>query len=285
MGRPVPPTTLQDREAKVQALIERMSAGVAEAIASGEHWREVLRRQARFHQYSFGNQLLIAMQCPHATQVAGYRAWQRRGRQVRKGEKGIAILAPIRVRKEDEETGEERWILVGFRTEYVFDISQTEGEGNLPSVEDRLGWRAEEAFDGLKRFSEARGTRVEVRPTGSSALGYFHPGANLIVISPSQTGPWAVKVLAHEVAHSLLHPQGYLTKPRPQAEMEAESVAFVVMSALGFDDRQMQWDSFTYVADWNPKPKEVIEAGDRIAKAAREILAGLLGSAEGEAAA
>src|SRR5262249_33643204 len=111
---------------------ERLAAAI-DSLVSSDSWTKWLESRARFHDYSLGNTLLIAFQRPDATQVAGYKTWQSMGRQVRKGEKGIAILAPMVRRVKDDETGEYRDVLdddgrriVRFRTVYVFDIAQTE---------------------------------------------------------------------------------------------------------------------------------------------------------------
>src|SRR5579875_306860 len=162
MARQFPVSSIEDRQAKVQALIERMAQGVGSVVESPESWRDVLARQARFHTYSFGNQLLIAMQRPEATQVAGYVTWQKAGRQVRRGEKGIAILAPVTVKKtreRDDGTEESWWQLVGFRVEYVFDIAQTDPipgrvQDDAPAP---ITWAVDGAWLALKRYAESRG--------------------------------------------------------------------------------------------------------------------------------
>lgn len=274
-------TTPDDREAKVQSLIGRMAEGVAAALRDPEGWKAALRHQARFHTYSFGNQLLIAVQRPDATRVAGYRTWQAAGRQVRKGEKGIGILAPVVVNKrEKDENGEEteRRALVGFRAEHVFDIAQTDPIPGKPQAEpDPISIAADLAFADLKRHAEGQGLTVRVASAGDGCRGYYRPADRLIVVDPSNEGAWATKVLCHELAHSVLHPEGYDAgddpKPRDLAELEAESTAFVVMSALGLETKDLAWYSFGYVAGWHPEPKAVVAAGERIAKAARVMIA------------
>lgn len=120
------PHPLEMPNQKVKALYEKLKAGVI-ALTSSEVWAEYLRFQSRFHRYSFGNALLIYLQKPDATYVAGYKTWQKMGRQVKKGEKGIAIFAPqmVKVRKVQEDSGEEveESRLAGFRVAYVFDVS------------------------------------------------------------------------------------------------------------------------------------------------------------------
>jgi antirestriction protein ArdC len=278
------------RDEKVQELIDRMADGVAQAIADPSRWQAALRRQARFHTYSWGNQLLIAVQRPQATQVAGYRTWQRLGRQVRKGEKGIAILAPMTVRKtvEDEETGETRTVYqcVGFRVEYVFDIAQTDPiPGKAERTPEPLTLPILDAWAKLVEYAEGRGLRVTIGPTGD-ARGWYNSATREIRVSATLEGAWRVRTLAHEIAHSILHPLGYDAgeepRPRDQAELEAESTAFVVLSALGINTDEVQWYSFGYVAGWRPKPEEVVAAGNRIAKAAKMMIEAVLGKEERE---
>ncbi len=289
-----PKPSVEDREAKVQGLIGRMSDGVAAALANPEAWKTALRRQARFHRYSFGNQILIAVQAPGATQVAGYRTWQAAGRQVRKGEKGLAILAPMIVSKRETDTEGrevERHVLVGFRAEHVFDIAQTDAMAGHEQAQapEPFALAADLAFADLRRFAEGEGLTVEVRYSGEPDVhGYYQPATRAIVVDPRFPGLMRCKTLAHEIAHSILHPQGYDAgenpKPRGLAELEAESTAFVVLSALGLETADLEWYSFGYVAGWHPEPKAVLAAGERIAKAARAMIAAVLG-ARGEGAA
>lgn len=287
-------TTPEDREAKVQGLIARMSEGVARAIANPEGWRAALRRQARFHSYSFGNQMLIAVQRGDATRVAGYQAWRAAGRQVRKGEKGIGILAPMVVRKREADAAgveTERRVVVGFRVEHVFDIAQTDSvPGKAQDEPDPIGIAADMVFGDLKRYAEGQGLTVRVACAGGNGVrGYYEPATRSIVVDPGNEGAWAAKVLAHEIAHSILHPDGYSAgadpRPRELAELEAESAAYVVVAALGLETEALEWYSFGYVAGWHPEPKAVVAAGERIAKAARAMIAAVVGAREGQAAA
>jgi hypothetical protein len=119
-------------EKKQQEALELLEQGIKDLSESG-NWEEYLKVQSRFHRYSFRNVIMILSQCPDATHVAGYRAWQDMGRQVRKGEKAIAILAPIIRKVEDEKTGEEVRRMTGVKGSSVFDIAQTEGD-ELPEI-------------------------------------------------------------------------------------------------------------------------------------------------------
>jgi hypothetical protein len=175
---------------RTEELLQRLTEGV-EQLTSSEAWLRYLDMQRRFHSYSFANCLLIAMQRPEATRVAGFRRWLELGRHVRKGEKGIAILAPIvsRVKVLDEESGDERTLVSAprsFRVVHVFDVAQTEGDelpevpvtrltgddpagaySQLVDVAHSLGFRVEEDYltgsrNGDCNFAE-RLIRVEVR--------------------------------------------------------------------------------------------------------------------------
>ncbi|MHB1870807.1 MAG: ArdC-like ssDNA-binding domain-containing protein [Steroidobacteraceae bacterium] len=278
MGKAWAPKSDSDRQAEVDGLIKRMGDGVAAAIKSPETWRAALKRQAHFHSYSFGNQLLIVAQCPQASQVAGYVTWQQHGRQVRKGEQAIAILAPMLVTK-DKDTEEERKVLVGFRVARVFDVSQTDaipGAKVTDPTPPELLADAGEAWTLLEAFSFGRGVPIVREWTGSARGYYAHQPSRKIAVRADLEGPWAVKTEAHEIAHSILHPEGYAAgedpKPRDLAELEAESTAFVVLSALGLETPELEWYSFGYVAGWHPDAKAVMAAGERIAKAARAML-------------
>ena len=154
---------------RVEDALERLEAGVSR-ILDGEEFKRYLSVAAKFHHYSANNCLMILMQRPDATRVAGYRAWQSMGRQVRKGEKGIYILAPISrkvAEDEDSEAGEAVRALVGFKTTTVFDVSQTDGEDATRSAaaggsgprggRQRLRpW----VYEGLRNFCEAEGVDV-----------------------------------------------------------------------------------------------------------------------------
>jgi hypothetical protein len=260
---------------KTDELLQRLADGV-DQLTSSDEWLRYLDVQRRFHHYSFGNCILIALQRPEATRVAGFHRWLELGRHVRKGEKGIAILAPIvrRLKVEDED-GEQHTIASApraFRVVHVFDIAQTDGaelpaipvhklEGSDPDnlyarlcrVAASIGFSVEEDFlDGQNGDCnhELRRIRVEVRN------------------NPLQQ----VKTLSHELAHAILHGQreGLI---REQAELEAESVAYVVCADLGIDSATY---SFGYLASWSDGGKDVHRAisdsGRRIQQAAQLIL-------------
>jgi hypothetical protein len=159
----------------------------------------------RFHNYSFGNILEIALQNPDATRVAGLSAWNQLGRKVKKGERGICILAPmIGVRrKKDEEAQKEilaqnQAVLVGFRNAYVFDVSQTEGK-ELPELTEKITGGVGEYRERLIDFVIAQGIELEFKKSIAPALGMSYCGK--IAILPGQSAPEEFSTLVHELAH------------------------------------------------------------------------------------
>jgi hypothetical protein len=254
-------------------LLDRLTAGIT-ALCSSEQWQHWLRVQARFHPYSFANTVLIRQQRPEATQVAGFHTWRRMGRQVRRGETGIRILAPI-VRRAD--TSDSDATVVGFRAVVVFDLAQTDGDplpvpvthldGDDPA--DRFGQLAEVA--GLLGYTVERAGTL---PDGVN--GMCIPAERRILVSTRNRPAHQLKTLAHELAHAVLH-----TGPdRPDAvavrELEAESVAWIVCDALGVDASGF---SFGYVTHWAGGGVDAVEAirrcGTRIQRTAHQLLAAL----------
>jgi len=225
-------------------LIEKLEEGIKN-LTTSEEWQHYLASQARFSKYSFGNAMLIAWQRPTATQVAGFRAWQKMGRQVRKGEKAIWILAPMVYKVTDPKDGEERVVIRGFKSVPVFDVAQTDGD-DLPTVCNRLqGDDPDGLFDTLVSVAESIGYRVEVTILDAGINGDCTYSERRIRVETRNTPAQRVKTLAHELAHALLHEDR--TMPRALAELEAESVAYIVCQALGIDSGDY---SFGYVATW-----------------------------------
>jgi hypothetical protein len=185
--------------ANVQALIEQLEQGHSEGLTA------YLTAMGRFHNYSFGNILEIARQRPAATRVAGLYAWNQLGRKVKKGERGIRILAPVIGvrRKKDSEAEKEirtqnQAVLVGSRSAYVFDVSHTEGN-ELPELSERVTGNVGEYQDRLFDFISAQGITLEFKESIAPALGMSYGGR--IAILPGQGAGEEFSTLVHELAH------------------------------------------------------------------------------------
>ena len=214
--------------------------GLAELAASLAEGRSdaltgYLEAMSRFHDYSFGNCLLIVKQRPTATLVAGFHAWKKRGRSVMKGERGICILAPM-VRKSEDE-GEESKTVYGYRAVHVFDVAQTEGD-ELPDI-NRIGGDPGESLARLHAAAGRLGVEVGVEDHLDGADGVSTGGRVYLLRELSPAASFCT--LAHELAHELLHrgeDRKSLTKM--VKELEAESVAYVVSRAVGLDNALAQ---------------------------------------------
>jgi antirestriction protein ArdC len=257
-------------------LLEDLQAGIAE-LTTSEKWRQYLDVQSRFYSYSPNNVMLIQLQNPYATRVAGYRAWQALDHQVMAQETALRILAPMRYKKDEVSEGEDVREIRGFKLVPVFDISQTEGP-DLPDVVSKLeGLAPEGVFDRLTEFAHSIGFRVE-RPESleSGANGDTTHSSGLIRVVSSNSEAQQAKTLAHEIGHALLHDPEYLvTKDlsRGLKELEAESTAYVICTALGMDTSDY---SFGYVLGWTGGAPDAIEdikeSTGRIQKAATAVL-------------
>jgi hypothetical protein len=201
-----------------------------------------LKTIAKFHNYSFGNVLLIAFQKPDATHVAGFHTWRKLGRFVNKGEKGIAILAPItiRVKGDAHELGGNngvevvpvRQVIRGFKVVHVFDVSQTDGDPIAQFA--RISGSPCDYLERLRGLIAQHGIQLEYAPIPDGAEGFSDDGA--ITLRPDLDPAEEFAVLVHELAHELLHKKERRTETtRTVRETEAEAVAFVVSQAIGLD--------------------------------------------------
>lgn len=242
-------------------------------LSTSQAWLDAMVAAARFHKYSFGNWMLLWSQATTrettVTQVAGYRAWQGMGRQVRKGERSYKILAPM-TRKDDD--GDVK--VFGFRGASVFDIAQTDGEP-IPTVTPELleGSGNRDIIDVLDGMIIDAGYTIDYQPLGG-ANGVTNLTTKVVSIEASLDEAQQMKTLAHELAHVLMHTtvEGQ-SNPRSRLEIEAESVAYVVLAGIGVDTSRY---SVSYVAGWaddndDPVP-EMLAAAESIVKTARRIL-------------
>ncbi len=234
LSAPTPQTSKEAIQANVELLIEQLEAGHSDALTA------YLTAMGRFHRYSFGNILEIARQKPDATRVAGMYAWNQLGRKVKKGEKGIRILAPMmgtRRRKDTEQSQDatvtHKPVLVGFRSAYVFDVSQTDG-AELPAFSDKVTGEVGDYRTRLVDFLATQGIALEFKETIAPALGMSYGGR--IAILPGQAPAEEFSTLVHELAHEVLHKAERRTATtRTVRETEAEAVAFVVSQTIGLD--------------------------------------------------
>ncbi len=266
-------TTWRDSEMTAKnnhpELIEKLAEGISN-LTTSEEWQRYLDCQSRFHRYSFGNVLLIAAQCHEATQVAGFNAWRKMNRFVRKGEKAIYILAPMVYKNADAENGEDERVIRGFKFVPVFDVAQTDGE-ELTSICNRLdGEDPAGHYAQLLSVAQSLGFTVVDHEFDGSTNGDCNHAEHRIRVEVRNTPAQRVKTLAHEISHGLMHEK---FDSRAVAELEAESTAYVVCQSLGFDTSDY---SFGYVATWAGGGAQAI-AGikascERIQKAAATIL-------------
>ncbi|WP_328384358.1 ImmA/IrrE family metallo-endopeptidase (plasmid) [Micromonospora zamorensis] len=287
-----------ERQAKLAALHERIADEVGK-LTDGDQWRKWLAFAAKFHGYSFNNVMLIMSQRPDATWVAGYKRWaQVFDRQVRKREKGIAILAPISKRvsvgepqnqaedtkEPEEQTNPNVRVLHGFKPAYVFDISQTDGPDidvpagpTLADVTPQLltGEAPQGLWDELVRVATENGYTV-ARGHCNGANGFTDYTARLIKVRDDVDDAQAAKTMIHELGHMLMHTPddfgwGTTRGCRGEREVEAESVAFLVAEHYALDSSDY---TFAYVTGW--AQRAAVEAGqspeDIVRAAGRRIV-------------
>ena len=291
------------REERLKAVTDKLEAGVTELFEGGR-FADYLRTMSKFHQYSFGNIILISMQFPGASHVAGFHDWRRKfERHVKKGEKGIQILAPCSFRsateriKRDPVTRQPVLDANGrpvierrpagayrFTVVTVFDVSQTEGK-ELPEISSELTGTVgqyEHITGALEKLSPVPIVFEDI--PGATKKGYFSNMEGRIVIRPGMSQAQTLKTMIHEVAHAKLHAEPIEAalspdeqkKDRYTREVEAESVAYVVCQHFGVDTSDY---TFGYVAGWS-KGKELAELKaslDTIRATAAELIDGIEG--------
>lgn len=266
----------------IEEITETLETGVKE-VFNGAEYKAYLDFMSKFYDYSINNTILIFMQMPNASLVAGYQAWQKKfKRQVRKGEKSIKILAPIphkfkkEVEDEDGNIIEKEIKYTSYRAVNVFDISQTEGE-EVPNIAKELTGEVvgySELFNKLIEFSPVP---VEFENIQSGANGYFSHVDNRIAIKEGMAEQQTIKTLIHEISHAILHDKETgeeAEASRRTKEVQAESVAYVVCSSLGLDTSDY---SFGYVAGWSggKEVKELTASMEVIKKTAGTIIEAL----------
>lgn len=265
----------------IEEITKELEQGV-KGLFTSDSYKEYLDFMGKFHNYSVNNSILIFLQMPEASLVAGYQAWQKKfKRQVKKGEKGIRILAPVphKFTKEytngngEKEEKEISWNT--FRPVSVFDISQTEGD-EVPEICKDLTGSVKEYDKLIGKLIEFSPVKVEYEDIKSEAKGYFHQKENRIAIKIGMSEEQTVKTMLHEIAHSMLHGEDGEEKEadRRTKEVQAESVAYTVCRMLGLDTSEY---SFGYIAGWSEgkEAKELSASMEVIRKTANKIMEGV----------
>src|SRR5580658_316469 len=263
----------QKTKEAVDFLVAALESGHSEVLT------QYLGAMAKFHSYSFGNVMLIARQKPDATNVAGLRAWNSLGRFVKRGEKGIFILAPMVGRRStkdvatdeasEDATTEGKRTLYGFRAVYVFDVSQTEGK-DLPTLTevngDVSGYR-----ERLFKFVEAQSVEISFSERIAPAKGLSY-GGKIKLLSGMQPAE-EFSTLVHEIAHEMLHRGDRRTLTTKQVrETEAEAVAFVVCQSVGLQNGTASQD---YIQLWHGDANLLRESLEAVQQTAAVILGGI----------
>jgi antirestriction protein ArdC len=285
----------KDRNKKMKEIMERLEQGVKEIFTS-EMYMEYLKTMSQFHNYSFNNTLLIHLQKPDASLVAGYQAWQKKfKRQVRRGEKGIQIIAPAPIREKEEvekidpatmepvlkpdgtpETEEVVYTIPRFRITTVFDVSQTEGEP-LPELETpELTGSVENYEIFMRAIQDISPVPFRFDEIESGAKGYYSSTEKENVIQEGMSEMQTVKTSIHETTHAKLHDRDLMEelgekKDQMTREVEAESIAYTVCQHFGLDTSDY---SFPYIAGWssNKDMKELRASMDTIRRTAGEMI-------------
>lgn len=271
------PDTKKTNSGGIKNITDKLEAGIKDVFES-ERYKTWLNTMSRFHVYSLNNTILIAMQRPDATLVAGYDAWKKKfKRNVKKNEKGIQILAPTKYKQmvevdaydpnthellkdaQGEAVKEQKEVTrIGFKVVKVFDISQTEGEP-LPSigVNELTGdiKTYDDLVEVLKRTCPVSIAFEEIR---SGSKGYYHQADKNIVIQKDMSQIQTIKTMIHEMAHQRLHDKDENSdqqETKIQKEVEAESIAYVICQYFGIDTSEY---SFGYIVGWS-QGKEIPE--------------------------
>ena len=291
---------IKTEKQKVKEITDKLEEGLKELFES-EKYKNYLSTMSKFHNYSFNNTLLIALQRPDASLVAGYQAWQKNfNRHVKRGEKGIRILAPAPYKIKEErdkldpvtgevmldkdgmpQTEEVEVKIPAFRAVSVFDVAQTEGEP-LPELEAKELLSTVEGYeDFIKAVTYVAPVPIGFEDIPGASKGYFNIGENRIAVQEGMSESQTLKTMVHETAHSMLHNKEVNkedilapAKDRNTKEVEAESIAFTVCNHFGIDTSDY---SFGYIAGWSSGKdmKELKSSLDTIRRTASELITGI----------
>ncbi len=275
---------------QIKEITDKLQQGIEDLFES-ENYKNYLKTMSKFTSYSLNNTLLISMQMPSATTVAGYNTWKQVNRQVVKGAKAIKIIAPCIYKREDvdisnvedrdilnKDAPETKKVLAGFRVVNVFDYSQTKGEP-LPEITHKLDSNIDEYtdfMDALKQFSPVP---ISFKNVDGSANGYYHLIDKNIVIDEGMSQAMNCKTTIHEISHAILHDEDTglekdASLDRKTKEVQAESVAYVVSNYFGIDTSEY---SFGYISGWSSgkELKELKASLETIRQTAQMIIDGV----------
>ena len=285
----------EQKRTPMDEIMEKLQQGIQEMFQS-DRYKEYLHFVSSLPQYSFNNSVLIASQRPDATLISGYKAWTKYGRHVKRGEKGIKIIAPMprktdeMIEKKDPATGKtmlddngrpvmENVVIPQYRVVTVFDVSQTEGK-ELPTldVQTLRGTvpRFEDLMEAIRRICPVP---ISIEKIEMEANGYYHHLEKRIVVKEGMSEAQTMKTALHETAHALLHDRDLLkqqniTKTSNEREVEAESVAYMVCDHFGLDTSGY---TFGYVTSWmsSQSMEELRSAVDLIKGTASQMISGM----------
>lgn len=277
---------------KIQAALNRIEEGL-DTINTDEDWLHFLAFQSLFYNYSFRNAMLIYLQNPEASYVKGFKAWNELGRYVKKGAKGLAILAPCYRKVEDfkepenkseyqDSEGEKviKRVISGFKVTYVYDIADTDGSDEyLPVLVKGLAGNSEqeqEIYEKLKAFISTEHSVQEV--TGTASKGSYNLATGVISVRSDVQYLQKIKTILHEYAHAIdfaMHPEEDISRNR--RELTAESVAYVVSMRLGLDTSRY---SVSYIKSWLKDKDELKIVADTVQKVAAKIINNLAESSD-----
>ena len=262
----------------IKEITDQLEQGVKEVFES-DKYKEYLDFMSKFYNYSVNNIILIMTQMPEASLIAGYKAWQTKfNRQVRKGEKGITILAPCPHKKMIEQDGEEKEITwTSFRAVKVFDLSQTDGDEVPTGCTDKLTGEVQNYNQLISQLKDISPVPVYFEKIRGIVNGLFNTVDKKIVIDEDLSEKQTVKTMIHEIAHAILHDRDSGEEKdadRSTCEVQAESVAYTVCKMIGIDASDY---SFGYVAGWGSgrEVKELTANMEVIRKTAKHIFDGL----------
>ena len=261
---------------RLKEITDRLEQGITDLFDS-ERYKNYLRVMSRFHSYSFNNTMLIFLQRPDATHLAGFQAWKKFGRHVRKGEKGIKVIAPAPYKKTIEEDEAKVIVVPHFKVVSTYDLSQTDGEP-LPEIANPLTGSVDDYDSFLAALEQVSPVPVSFEDITGRAHGYYSLAGKRIVVRAGMSEQQTLKTLIHEISHAKLHDFDLKAPPdeRPQIDREtmecqAEALAFVCCERFGLDTAGY---SFGYIAGWSSgrELKELRSSLEIIRGTAAEII-------------